>query len=63
VRWSVPGVPDAAVVLGAADKDADGFVMVAAPKGVVDEGDVEVEFSGVFGLELSSLQFDDNVAR
>jgi hypothetical protein len=48
-------VPDAAVVLGAADEDADGFVMVLAPEHVVDEGDVEVELAGVFRLELASF--------
>jgi hypothetical protein len=63
VRWSGQAVSDAAVVFAAADQDPDGFVMVAAPEGVVDEGDVEVEFPGVFGLELSGFEFDDDVAR
>jgi hypothetical protein len=54
---------DAPVLLGAADEDADGFVVVVAPEHVVDGGDVEVEFSGVFGLELAFLQFNDHVAR
>jgi tRNA C32,U32 (ribose-2'-O)-methylase TrmJ len=55
-------VPDAAVVLGTADEDSDGFVVVISPEHVVDEGDVEVELAGVFGLELAGLEFDDDVA-
>jgi hypothetical protein len=42
-------VPDAAVVFGAADEDADGFVVVAAPEHVVDERDIEVELPAYSG--------------
>jgi hypothetical protein len=33
-----------------------------APKHVIDEGYVEVELAGVFGLELACLKFDDRTA-
>ena len=33
-----------------------------SPEDVVDERDVEVQFSGELGLELSGLELDDNVA-
>ena len=36
--------------------------MVPASKHVVDEGDIEVELAGVFGLELARLELDDHVA-
>jgi hypothetical protein len=36
-------VPDAAVVLSAADEEADGLVVVFLPEHVVDECDAEVE--------------------
>jgi len=55
-------VPDAAVVFCAADENADGLVVVIAAEDVVNEGDVEVQFADVFGLELSGLQFDDDAA-
>ena len=61
-RGAAEDVPDAAVVLRAADEDADGFVMVGTAKDIIDKGDVEVEFDGVFGLELAYLQFDNDVA-
>ena len=60
---STETVPDAAIVLRSADQNADGFVVIVAAEHVVDEGDVEVEFAGVFGLELARLEFDDDVAR
>jgi hypothetical protein len=56
-------VPDAPVVLGPADDDADGFVRVLAPEHVVDERHVEVELAAVFGLEFAGLELDDDVAR
>ena len=37
-------------------------VVVVAAQQVVDEGDVEVEFAGVFGLEFAGFEFDDDVA-
>jgi hypothetical protein len=37
--------------------------MVLSPEHVIDEGDVEVELAGVFGLELARLELDDDVAR
>jgi hypothetical protein len=36
--------------------------VVASAKDVVDEGDIEVRFAGVLGLELAGLEFDDDVA-
>lgn len=56
-------VPDTAIVLSAANKDADGFVVVVAAEHVIDQGYVEVELAGVLGLELAGLEFDDHVAR
>jgi hypothetical protein len=57
-----PRLYHAAGILRAAHADSDGFIVVAAPKDVVDEGDVEVELSGVFGLELAGLELNDDVA-
>jgi hypothetical protein len=54
-------VSDAPVVLGSADEDPDGFLVMPAPKHIVDERDVEAELAGVFGLELAGLEFDDDV--
>jgi hypothetical protein len=51
------------VVLGAADEDPDGFVVVAAAEHVIDECDVKVELAGVFGLEVAGLGLDDDLAR
>lgn len=53
---------NAAVVFGAADEDADGFVVVVAPEHVIDEGNIEIEFACVFGLELAGFEFNDDVA-
>lgn len=58
---SPQAVPDAAVVLGAADQDADGFVVVLASEHVIYKRDIEVEFSGPFGLKLSSLELYNDV--
>lgn len=51
--WSFRGRSGRCGRFGAADEDYDGFVMVVASERVVNEGDVELEFGGVFGLELA----------
>jgi hypothetical protein len=56
-------VPDAPVIFGSVDEYADGFVVVVASEYVIDKGDVEVEFAGIFGLEFAGFEFDDDVAR
>jgi hypothetical protein len=43
--------------------DSHGVGVGFASEPVVDEGDVEVELAGVFGLEFAGLEFDDEVAR
>ena len=62
-RGAAQAVADATVVLGVADQDADGFVVVFPAQQVIDESDVEVEFAGVLGLEFSGLEFDDHIAE
>lgn len=54
-------VADAAVVLGAADQDADGFVVIIAFQDIIDQGDIEVELPCIFGAEAASFEFDDDV--
>jgi hypothetical protein len=51
------------VVPAAADQDAHGAGLGFAAQPVVDEGDVEAELGGVFGLEFAGFDFDDEVAR
>ena len=48
-------VSDAAVVLGAADENSYGFVVVFAPEDVVDEGDVEIDLSRNSGWNFPVL--------
>jgi hypothetical protein len=55
-------VPDATVILCAADDDANGLVMVLAER-VIDERDLEIGLAGIFELELARLELDDDVAR
>lgn len=46
VRWSGRGCTGRCGLFGAADEDADGFVVVLSSEYIVHEGDVEVEFAG-----------------
>lgn len=55
-------VSDAAVVLGSADENPNRFVVMVTAEHVVNEGDIEIQFAGVFRLELAGLQLDDHIA-
>ena len=37
--------------------------MCGTAQAILDEGDVELQLSGVFGLELAGLEFDDYIPQ
>ena len=54
-------VADCVIISVTADEDADRGRVGVSSEPVIDEGDVEGEFAGMLGLELSGLQLDNDV--
>src|SRR3954464_3865877 len=56
------GVLGHQAVLGLAEDEADGGLVVGAAEEVVDGGEIEAHLAGVLGLEVRHLELDDDVA-
>ena len=56
-------VPDDGGVLVGAKEDADGVRVLGTTHPLIHQRDVEAELTGVFGLELASLEFNDDVSE
>src|SRR4051812_2255854 len=59
---ALKGVFGHQAVLGLAEDEADGGLVVGVPEEVVDGGEVEAHLAGVLGLEVRHLELDDDVA-
>src|SRR3954447_1343101 len=59
---ALKGVFGHQAVLGLAEDEADGGLVVGMPEEVVDGGEVEAHLAGVLGLEVRHLELDDHVA-
>src|SRR5437763_614994 len=59
---ALEGVFGHQAMLGLAEDEADGGLIVGVAEKIVDGGEVEAHLAGVLGLEVRHLELDDDVA-